>query len=97
MLAPMKVKMGMMLCRTFSCRTNRRHEASKKKHTQRNVLCPMLNLTHREDGGGGAQQQQSVVVSLRHVGRSDTLNHQLHTELIFIQNICTGKPHHRDV
>lgn len=48
-----------------------------------------LSFTHREDGGGGAQQQQSMVVSLRHVGRSDALNHQLHTELILVQDVCT--------
>lgn len=52
-------------------------------------------LAHREDGGGGAQQQQSVVVSLRHIRRSDTLNHQLHAELIFIQDVW-GENHRGD-
>lgn len=55
----------------------------------------MRVLAHREDGGGGAQQQQSVVVSLWHVGHSDTLNHQLHAELIFIQDVW-GEKHRGD-
>lgn len=28
---------------------------------------------------------------LRHVGRSDALDHQLHAELVFIQDVCKGK------
>lgn len=42
---------------------------------------------HRKDGGGGAQQQEGVVVSLRHVRRPDALDHQLHHELVFIQDV----------
>lgn len=42
------------------------------------------DATHGKDGGGGAQQQEGVVMSLRHLGRSDALNHQLHHELLFI-------------
>lgn len=45
----------------------------------------------REDGGGGTQQQQAVVMRLRHVGRSDALDHQLHAELVFIQDVCQRK------
>lgn len=45
----------------------------------------------REDGGGGTQQQQAVVMRLRHVGRSDALDHQLHAELVFIQHVCQRK------
>lgn len=41
-------------------------------------------VTHGKDGGGGAQQQEGVVMSLRHVRRSDALDHQLHHELVFI-------------
>lgn len=41
-----------------------------------------------EDGSGGAQQQQGVVVSLGHVGRPDDLDHQLHAELLFVQDVC---------
>lgn len=29
------------------------------------------------------------MVGLRHVRRSDALNHELHTELILIQDVCT--------
>lgn len=42
----------------------------------------------REDGGSCTQQQQSVVMSLWHIGHSDALDHQLHAELILIQDIC---------
>lgn len=52
--------------------------------------------SHGEDGGGGAQQQQGVVVSLRHVGRSDALNHELHAELVFIQDVCTERGEHSE-
>lgn len=52
--------------------------------------------SHGEDGGSGAQQQQGVVVSLRHVGCSDALNHELHAELVFIQDVCTERGEHSE-
>lgn len=48
---------------------------------------------YREDGGDSAQQQQGVVVSLWHVGRSNALNHKLHTELFLIQDVCRERAH----
>lgn len=50
----------------------------------------MCVCADREDGGSCTQQQQSVVMSLRHIGHSDALDHQLHAELILIQDVCRG-------
>lgn len=108
MFAPMKVKMGMMLCRTFSYRGQQRvhshslfkrvkqqtcvgvHAAQRDRHCCVLTLRPpaLTHQTHREDGRRGAEQQQSVVVRLWDVGGSDALNHQLHAELVLLQNIC---------
>lgn len=83
----MKVKMGMMLCRTFSWKTNRNNNQLLTPPSVK-IAPGCVCAAYREDGGGAAQQQQSVVMGLRHIGRSDALDHQLHAEFLFIQDVC---------
>ena len=42
-----------------------------------------------EYAGHGAQQEEGVVVGLGHVRHPHTLDHQLHVELVLLQNVCT--------
>lgn len=62
----MKVKIGMMLCRTFSWGGRQRRKAvslpTPSSHLQIKAEEP-----HREDGGDGAEQQQGLMVSLGHL------------------------------
>lgn len=83
MLAPMNVKMGMMLWRTFSC-----NQRVRWLPLHFNVCVWVFHdCTYREDTRQSTEQKQCMMVSLGHVWHPDALHYQLHVTFILLQHI----------